>query len=207
MLTNISVLFILLHCVECVLPFQNVNATQKHHPTRCICKCKGNDNFPSYAVYIESPFANGSSCTCPKTVLPRIDIQLNKSTLYCLGCVCKYERRSLTKIQISVSIVIIVISTLLMYGCCLFCLKPISKRQLDISRKRDISTVFQEQRSIIGNYESFGVYDSLGQHTGDFSTTPSHSPRYIFKETFKKLVNIQDKWNEKLEIQRSKIYK
>ena len=207
MLTNIYFLFIVLYCVECVSPFQNVNATQKHHPNRCICKCKGNTIIPSYAIYIESPFANGSSCNCQNIVLPRIDLQLNQSTLYCLGCECKYETRSLTKIQISVTIVIIVISTLYMYGCCLFCLKPISKRQQAKSRSRDISTVFREESSMKGYYETFGVYDSLGQHSGDFASTPSRSPRYPFKETFKRLVSIQDKWNEKLEIQRSKIYK
>jgi len=207
MVTNIYFLFIVLYCVQCVLSFKNVNVTQKHHPNRCICKCKGNAIIPSYAIYIESPFANGSSCNCHKSVLPRIDLQLNQSTLYCLGCECKYETRSLTKIQISVTIVIIVISALFMYGCCLFCLKPISKRQLDMSRSRDVSTAFREQPSRISYYESFAVYDSLGQHTGDFSSTPSRSPRYPFKETFKRLVSIQDKWNEKLEIQRSKIYK
>ena len=127
MLTHIFFIFIKIYCIKCVVPFQNGNVTQKHHSTRCICKCKGTDIVPSYAIYIQSPFSDGSPCNCPNIVLPRIDLQLNQSTLYCLGCNCKYETRSLTKIQISVSIIIIVLSALFMYGWCLFCLKPISK--------------------------------------------------------------------------------
>ena len=192
--------------LQLLFAFQNVCALQIHHDTRCICKCKGHAYFPSDAIYIESPSTNISSCICPKVVLPRVNLEIEESTLYCLGCECKFEQRSIRKIQISVGIVIMVTSALVTYGIFLVCLQPIVKKP--ISKSRHIDTVYQEYQDIGDGYESFGFYDSHGtdEEKEDFSTTPSSRPKHAIEETLKKLINKQDKWKEQLEIQRSKIY-
>ena len=200
--TNINLLIVFCY-VEFILTFQNVRAQQVHYDTRCICICKGDSNFPSDAVYVESPFPNTSSiCTCPNVVLPRLSIDIQKSSLRCLGCHCKFESRSILKIQIAVAIVIVVTFGLVSYCIILIFLQSITKERYVSKYKGRLGTEYFDHQD---GYETFGFYDSLGAHEEDYSPTPSRT-RYVVEETFRKLKNKQDKWTKQLEIQRSKIY-
>ena len=188
-----------------LLGAKDVRTEQLHHTTRCICKCNGNESLPTKAIYVESPFLNKSKCTCPEAIMQKINYDLIKPVVYCLGCDCRYETRSLRKIQISVAIVIVVALTLVSYALCLVCLLPIFKQQSNMNRTPDICTSDYVDQENIENYETFGFYDSLGEHTDDFSPHTSRS-RYVFDESIRRIVNIQTKWKTQLEIQRSKIY-
>ena len=201
------ILFVILSLLslnkKCVLSIEDGNVTKQHHTTRCICKCKRNRINPSDTVFIESPFVSNSNCTCPNIVLPRTDLDADESNLYCLNCHCKYESRSLIKIQISVGIVIVIISCLVLYGCCLVFLQPLSKKPPNIEKNMYSSA--QEPSDSATVYETFGVYDSLG---GPYNDSHSTSPlsKLIFEGKFKRVINKQNRWKEQLEVQRRKIY-
>ena len=188
-----------------LLGAKHVRTEQLHHTTRCICKCNGNESLPTKAIYVESPFLNKSKCTCPEVILQKNNYDLIKPLVYCLGCDCRYETRSLRKIQISVAIVIFVALTLVSYGLCLVCLLPIFKQKSNMSGSRDICTSDYVSQENIESYETFGFYDSLGEHTDDFSPHTSRS-RHLFDESIRRIVNTQNKWKTQLEIQRNKIY-
>ena len=188
-----------------LLGAKDVRTEQLHHTTRCICKCNGNESLPTKAIYVESPFLNRLKCTCPEAILQKINYDLITPVVYWLGCDCRYETRSLKKIKISVAIVIVVALTLVLYGLCLVCLLPIFKQQSNMNRIPDICTSDYVNQENIENYETFGFYDSLGEHTDDFYPHTSRS-RYVFDESIRRIVNTQNKWKTQLEIQRSKIY-
>ena len=200
---------ILFCCIQVLSTFQNVNADQIHHTTRCICKCNGNDKIkasPSRATFVKSPIINKGNCTCHEIVLPKIEFKTDQINLYCLGCECKYETRSIWKIQISIALVIMIFSALILYLLCLIFLKTIFKEPLHINRNRDgAQAAHHEYFNSAAGYESLNVYDSLGDHTGHFTPVPSRT-RYFIQEAFEKLMNKQSKWKAQLEIQRSKIY-
>ena len=188
-----------------VSSIEDVNITKHHYNTRCICKCKRHRIYPTDTIYIESPFPLKSNCTCPNVVLPKTDLEVGQSTLYCLNCNCKYEIRSLIKIQISVAIVIVVISCLVMYGCCLVLLQPLIKNTHSIEKNMYSSVQVQEPSGNSTSYETFGVYDSLGVHTNDTISTSPLS-KLICDDKLKKVINMQTRWKEQLEIQRRKMY-
>ena len=205
-LANIIILLFLLSFKEnYVSSIEDVNITKQHYNTRCICRCKGNRIYPSNSIYIVSPFPTKSNCTCPNVVLPKTDLEVGQSALYCLNCNCKYEIRSLIKIQISVAIVIVVISCLFMYGCCLVLLQPLIKNPHSIEKNTYSSVHVQEPSGDSTSYETFGVYDSLGVHTNDAISTSPLS-KLICDDKLKKVINMQTRWKEQLEIQRRKIY-
>ena len=188
---------------EYVASLEESNVTRQHYNTRCICKCKRNREYPSDTVYIESPFPQKSNCTCPKIVLPKIDLEIEQEILYCLNCDCKYEIRSLIKIQISVAIVIVVIMSLIIYGSCSLLLQPCVKKPRNIETRTHSS--FHEPIGNSASYETFGVYDSLGVHTNE-SLSTSPISKLIFEGKFKRIINMQKRWKEQLEVQRRKIY-
>ena len=57
----------------------------------------------------------------------------------------------------------------------------------------------------LASYETFGVYDSLGVHTNE-SLSTSPISKLIFEGKFKRIINMQKRWKEQLEVQRRKIY-
>ena len=203
-LSTIIILLCLLSFNEkYVSSIEDTNITIQHYNTRCVCKCKKSRTHLSDKVYIESPFPRKSNCTCPNVVLPKVDLEVEQSNLYCLNCNCKYEIRSLIKIQISVAIVIVVLSCLVLYGCCLVLLQPLIKKPRSIE-----TNMYSSVQEVGGNstsYETFGVYDSLGVHTND-SRSVSPLSKLIFEGKFKKVINMQNRWKEQLEVQRRKIY-
>ena len=140
-------------------------------------------------------------------MLPKIDLETDQINLYCLGCECKYETRSLWKVQISIALVIMIFFALIIYLLCLIILKTIFKEPLHLNRNRDMHAAHHEYFNIAGGYENLNVYDSLGDHSGYFTPLPAPSrTRYFIKQAFEKLMNKQSKWKAQLEIQRSKIY-
>lgn len=185
--------------------FQKVYAVQIHHTTRCICKCKAYTHVPLNAIYIESPFTNISSCICTKVVLPKIKAEIPDPSSYCLNCQCKFETRSILIIQIAVAIVIMVTYGLVTYAMFLVCLQPIINKPIHVSKQRNMDALSQEYQGITDGYQSFEVYHSLGLQEEDLSPTPFQS-RCAIEETIRKLKNKQARWNQQLEIQRSKIY-
>ena len=206
-MSTFPILFVILSLLsfneKYVLSIQDGNVTEQHHTTRCICKCKRNRINPSDTVFIESPFLDKSNCTCTNVVLPKTDLEAEQSNLYCLNCHCQYEVRSLIKIQISVAIVIAILSCLIMYGCCLVFLQPLVKKPRNI--EKDMYSVVQQSSDNATAYETFGVYDSLGGHINDsYSTSPLS--KLILEGKFTRVINMQSRWKEQLEVQRRKIY-
>ena len=185
--------------------FEKVCAVQIHHTTRCICRCKAHTYVPWDAIYIESPFTNISSCNCPGVVLPKVKLQ--EASLYCLGCECKFETRSIRIIQVAVGLIITIISALISYGMFLGCLQPIIKRPPHVEKNMDqiMDDLHHQYPGIGDGYKSFEIYNSFGVHEQASLATPYRS-RYAIEETFRQLKNNQDRWKQQLEIQRSKIY-
>jgi len=67
------------------------------------------------------------------------------------------------------------------------------------------SVQVQEPSGNSTSYETFGVYDSLGVHTNDTISTSPLS-KLICDDKLKKVINMQTRWKEQLEIQRRKMY-
>ena len=200
-----SITWLLYRYLLLLFTFQIIKAEQVHYTTRCICKCKAHTHVPMDAIYIESPFTNTSNCICPRVVLPKVKLPTPESTLYCLGCECKFETRSIMIIQIAVGIVITVISALVTYVIFLVGLQPMLNRPISVSKRRNMYAAHSAYPGISDSYASFEVHDSLGIQEQPMPITPLLS-MYAIEEAFRKLKSNQETWKQQLEIQRSKIY-
>jgi len=187
--------------------FSSTVLSQSFEKTRCQCICPNmslveetkNKTMEDRRVYTKN--VKSKDCNCATVVLPSLMTKLtdDEGTRFCLRCLCNYQVRDTTMIQVVVILVICVISLLVVYMGFLLCLDPMMKQpRKDHPYERhqnDEDNIFAPPHSINDN--------PMPSSSMEYAETRQRRPS---EGVLGRVEAQQSKWFQKVHEQRRKIF-